>query len=202
MRRLLILFLVFGVMVSLSMCIEGIWKHPGKYDRSSESFGEVGYSSSGDSNKVDLIIAGQPTQLVLRTGVKEAMATELINTNDSDIVRSYLSHKIIYIEYNRSLSPEEGMLSIIDLSLKLGFLRPLYGHLIVEDSVFKNESEREKVKNSNITLILKVVRGNRGATIEKVDNRTYIIEGNSLKELDKAVSRYVLAIYKGVAEKG
>jgi len=70
----------------------------------------------------------------------------------------------------------------------------------VDDTIFKNESERERVKNSNITLIIKVVKGNRSATIEKVNNRTYIIEGNSLKELDKAESRFVLAIYKGIAE--
>jgi len=104
------------------------------------------------------------------------------------------------LEYNKSLPLEEGKITVIDLSMKLGFLKPLYGHLIVEDEVFKNESERERVKSSNITLIIRVVRGNRSATIEKVDNRTYVIEGNSLKELDKAESRFVLAIYRGVAE--
>ena len=184
MRKFIILFLIFGVMVSLCMCIDSTWKHRPE-----------------NTYVVNLTIEGQPIQLVLRTTVREALSTELINTNDSDIVKSYLSHKIIYIEYNKSLPLEEGKLSVIDLSLKLGFLNPLYGHVIVDDSVFKNESEKEEVINSNITLILKVIRGNRSATIEKVDNRTYIIEGNSLKELDKAVSRFVLAIYKGVAEK-
>ena len=178
MRRFLIFFIIFGVMVSLSMCI----KHP------------------EDTNEVDLVIKGQPVTLVLRTTVREALSTKLINTNDSDILRSYLNHKIIYLEYNRSLPLEEGKITVIDLSMKLGFLKPLYGHLIVDDSVFKNESEREMVKSSNITLIIRVVRGNRSATIEKVDNRTYVIEGNSLKELDKAESRFVLAIYRGIAE--
>ena len=193
MRKLLILFLVFGMMVSLSMCIDSTWDHSGVVENN---------RSFEDTNEVNLTIGGQPIQLVLRTTVREALSTELINTNDSDIVENYLSHRIIYLEYNRSLSLEEGKLSLIDLSLKLGFLRPLYGHVIVDDSVFKNESEREKVKSSNITLILKVIKGNRSATIEKVDNRTYIIEGNSLEELDKAVSRFVLAIYKGIAEEG
>ena len=197
MRRLLIFFIVFGVMVSLSMCIESTWKHP---EGSGSEVG--GYNgSSEDSNVVDLVIGGQPVQLVLRTSVKEALSTKLINTNDSDIVESYLSYKIIYLEYNRSLSPEEGKVSVIDLSMKLGFLNPFYKHLIVDDTIFKNESEREMVKSNNITLIIRVVKGNRSATIEKVDNKTYIIEGNSLEELDKAVSRFVLAIYKGVAEK-
>ncbi|HIP15645.1 MAG TPA: hypothetical protein EYG77_00370 [Methanothermococcus okinawensis] len=191
MRKFIILFLIFGVMVSLCMCIDSTWKH----------LTSVENNRSENTYVVNLTIEGQPIQLVLRTTVREALSTELINTNDSDIVKSYLSHKIIYIEYNKSLPLEEGKLSVIDLSLKLGFLNPLYRHVIVDDSVFKNESEKEKVINSNITLILKVIRGNRSATIEKVDNRTYIIEGNSLKELDKAVSRFVLAIYKGVAEK-
>jgi len=191
MRRLLIFFIVFGVMVSLSMCINSTGENSGIRD---------GNLSPGDSNKVNLTIAGQPVQLVLRTTVKEALSTELINTNDSDILRSYLTHKIIYLDYNSSLPLEEGRICVVDLSMKLGFLRPLYGHVIVDDTIFKNESEREKVKNSNITLIIKVVRGNRSATIEKVDNRTYVIEGNSLKELDKAESRFVLAIYRGIGE--
>ncbi|HIQ32990.1 MAG TPA: hypothetical protein EYH55_05890 [Methanothermococcus okinawensis] len=179
-------------MVSLSMCIESTWKN-------SET--EVGSKeSSEDTNEVNLVIKGQPVTLVLRTTVREALSTKLINTNDSDIVKNYLNHKIIYLEYNRSLPLEEGKVTVIDLSMKLGFLKPLYGHLIVDDSVFKNESEREKVKASNITLIVKVVRGNRSATIEKIGSRTYVIEGNSLKELDKAESRFVLAIYRGIAE--
>ena len=187
MRRLLILFLIFGVMVSLSMCIESTWKHP---EGSGSEVG--GYNgSSEDSNVVDLVIGGQPVQLVLRTSVKEALSTKLINTNDSDIVESYLSYKKIYIEYNRSLTFGEGGVSVMDLSLKLKFLEPLYGRKVISNI---NDSERE-------VLILKVVKGNRSATIEKVDNRTYIIEGNSLEELDKAVSRFVLAVYKGVAEK-
>jgi len=192
MRRFLIFFIIFGMMVSLSMCIESTWKN-------SETE-VVSKESSEDTNEVNLVIKGQPVTLVLRTTVREALSTKLINTNDSDIVKNYLNHKIIYLEYNRSLPLEEGKVTVIDLSMKLGFLKPLYGHLIVDDSVFKNESEREKVKASNITLIVKVVRGNRSATIEKIGSRTYVIEGNSLKELDKAESRFVLAIYRGIAE--
>ena len=193
MRKLLILFFVFGMMISLSMCIDSSWKHSGVVEDN---------RSLEDTNVVNLTIDGQPVQLILRTTVREVLSTELINTNDSDIVKSYLSHRIIYLEYNRSLPLEEGKISVIDLSMKLGFLRPLYKHVIVEDSIFKNESERERVKNSNITLIIKVIRGNGSATIEKIGNRTYIIEGNSLEELDKGVSRFALAIYRGVAEEG
>ena len=192
MRRFLIFFIIFGMMVSLSMCIESTWKN--------SKTEVVSKESSEDTNEVNLVIKGQPVTLVLRTTVREALSTKLINTNDSDIVKNYLNHKIIYLEYNRSLPLEEGKVTVIDLSMKLGFLKPLYGHLVVDDSVFKNESEREKVKASNITLIIKVVRGNRSATIEKIDDRTYVIEGNSLKELDKAESRFVLAIYRGIAE--
>ena len=192
MRRFLIFFIIFGMMVSLSMCIESTWKN--------SKTEVVSKESSEDTNEVNLVIKGQPVTLVLRTTVREALSTKLINTNDSDIVKNYLNHKIIYLEYNRSLPLEEGKVTVIDLSMKLGFLKPLYGHLVVDDSVFKNESEREKVKASNITLIIRVVRGNRSATIEKIDDRTYVIEGNSLKELDKAESRFVLAIYRGIAE--
>ncbi|MBW9222627.1 hypothetical protein KKP97_06230 [Methanothermococcus sp. SCGC AD-155-C09] len=188
MKKLLISIIFMVLMISLSMCIniKGI-------------NGGTGDHITNSDNTIYLNISGNITELPLRASVEEALSTELINTSDSDILRHYLNTKIIYLEYNRSLSPKEGMVSIIDLSMKLGFLNPIYPHEIVDDSVFNNKSEIERVKNSNITMVIKIIRSNSTAKISKI-NRTFIIEGNSLKELDKAETRFILAIYRGIAE--
>ncbi len=178
MKKLLISIIAFILMGSMCMCVE---KKSSLYDYS--------------NNKVLTVdINNTPVNLELRTTVGEALSTNLINTNDKDIKNYYLSHKIIYFEYNHSLPSAEGGVSIVDLASKLKFLNPIYPHYIVDDTVFKNESEINKVKNSNQTMIIKIIKCNKSATIEKINN-TFVIEGNSLKELDKAESRFILAIY-------
>jgi hypothetical protein len=184
MKKLLIPIIALILMGSLCMCVE---KRSSLYDYS-------------NTKVLTVDINGTPVQLELRTTVGEALSTNLINTNDKDIKNYYLAHKIIYFEYNKSLPSEEGGVSIVDLALKLKFLNPIYPHYIVDETVFKNESEVNKIKNSNKTMIIKIIRGNRSATIEKINN-TFIIEGNSLKELDKAESRFILAIYTNPKDK-
>jgi hypothetical protein len=160
------------------MCVE---KKSSLYDYSNE-------------NTLTVDINNTPVQLDLRTTVGEALTTKLINTNDSDIKKAYLTHKIIYFEYNKSIASDQGGVTIVDLASKLKFLNPIYPHYIVDYTVFNNESEINEIKHSNKTMIIRIIRNNKPATIEKINN-TYIIEGNSLKELDKAESRFVLAIY-------
>jgi hypothetical protein len=184
MKRIFILITALVLMGSLCMCIE---KKSSLYDYS--------------NNKVlALNMNGTTINLELRTTVGEALSTNLINTNDKDIKDYYLSHKIIYFEYNESLPSEEGGVSIVDLASKLKFINPLHPHYIVDKTVFKNESEINNIKNSNNTIVIKIIKSDRLATIEKINN-TFIIEGNSLNELDKAESRFVLAIYTNPKDK-
>ena len=189
MKKLLISIIFMALMISLSMCIniKGI------------NGGTGGHINNSDNNIIYLNISGNSIELPLRASVEEALSTELINTSDSDILRHYLNTKIIYLEYNKSLPSEEGLVSIIDLSMKLGFLNSMYPHSIADDEVFNNKSEIERVKNSNITMVIKIIRSNNTARIVRI-NRTFVIEGNSLEELDKAETRFVLAIYTGLAE--
>ncbi|HIP16910.1 MAG TPA: hypothetical protein EYG76_01205 [Methanothermococcus okinawensis] len=198
MKKQLISIIFMALMISLSMCIntKDINGDTGKYIGNLDN---KNYINNSNNNTIYLNISGNIVELPLRASVKEALSTELINTSDSDILRHYLTTKIIYFEYNKSLPSEEGMVSITDLSMKLGFLNSIYPHEIVDDSVFNNESEIERVKNSNITMIIKIIRSNSTAKIVRV-NRTFVIEGNSLKELDKAETRFVLAIYTGLAK--
>jgi len=45
-------------------------------------------------------------------------------------------------------------------------------------------------------MVIKIIKTQNNATITRINN-TFIIEGNSLKELDKAETRFVIAIFKG-----
>ena len=184
MKKLLIPIIALILMGSLCMCVE---KRSSLYDYS-------------NTKVLTVDVNGTPVKLELRTTVGEALSTNLINTDDKDIKNYYLSHKIIYFEYDTSLPSEEGGVSIVDLASKLKFLNPVYPHYIVDETVFKNESEVNKIKNSNKTMVIKIIRSNRSATIEKINN-SFIIEGNSLKELDKAESRFILAIYTNPKDK-
>ncbi len=148
-----------------------------------------------NNSTIIINISKIPVELELRTTIGKALSTKLINTTDKDIGKSYIDHKIIYFEYNRTMPAYEGGVTIVDLSSKLKFLNPVYPHIIVDRSVFKNESEANKVKYNNKTMIIRIIRSNTPAIIKRVNN-TFIIEGNSLKELDKAESRFILDIYE------
>lgn len=131
----------------------------------------------------------------LRAVINDSMTTNLINTNDSEIKSDYTSgnYKIIYFEYDSNISNEEGGIVITDLVSKVSFFNNVYPYAIADQTLFNNTQDIEKVKNSNNTLVIQIERTNNSATIEKYNN-TYVIEGNSLEELDKAESRFVIAM--------
>lgn len=150
----------------------------------------------GDKNTIFVDVNNQSIQLELRTTVGEALTTKLVNTNIEDIKNDYNNNKIIYIEYDPNISQNDGGVSIIDLVSKLKFYNSFVKNnmQIVDSSVFTNQSEIDKIKNSKITMIVKITKSNSTATISK-SNGVYVIEGNSLKELDKATTMFVLSIY-------
>jgi hypothetical protein len=45
-------------------------------------------------------------------------------------------------------------------------------------------------------MVIKIIKTQNNATITKINN-TFIIEGNSLKEMDKAETRFIIALFKG-----
>ncbi len=190
MKKLILLICSIILMSSLCLCVD---------KQSSDNYGN-NYSNYGNSNYYNNYIfmnfGNNRIKVPLRTTVGEALSTQLINTNDTDIRDNYLTHRIIYFEYNESIPNNEGGVSITDLIMKLKFFNQYYPHILTDKSIFNNTGEIYKVKSSNKTIVIKIIRGSRNATIEKYNN-SYIIEGNSLKELDKAESRFIIAICGG-----
>ncbi|ACX72651.1 conserved hypothetical protein [Methanocaldococcus vulcanius M7] len=157
-----------------------------------------------------------PIEVPLRATLGEAENVKLINTTDQEIYNYYHSKILIYICGNMSLKPEEGGISIIDFITKLEWFNQFYPHNIVVElnrsgdnitvkSIFSNGkkaitvlklNESEYLKHNNKTMIIEFIKTNTPAMIKKVNN-TFIIEGNSLKELDKAETRFVIAMLKG-----
>ncbi|AEH06618.1 hypothetical protein [Methanothermococcus okinawensis] len=183
MKKIKIILLTCSVILAVSLC--------SCVDKQSSGH----YNNDNYYNKYIFVNINNTTITVpLRTTLGEALSTQLINTTNKDIRNYYLSHKIIYLQYNESLPSDEGGVSIADLVFKLKALNQYYPHIIVDKNIFNNSTEAYMVKNSNKTMVINIIRGNRNATIEKYNN-IYIIEGNSLKELDKAESRFVIILY-------
>ena len=156
-------------------------------------------------------INGVSVEIPLRCTINDAMKTKLVNTSDKEIKEYYLTKPIVYLEYNLSLPQKEGGVSIMDLIGKLIWLNNFYPHkMIIPINVSENvtakvilnnkegyatftPSEIEMIKNSNKTMIIKVIKTSNNATITKINN-TFVIEGNSLHALDMAESRFIVAI--------
>ena len=185
MKKLILLICSIILMSSLCLCVDKQSSGNNNYGNSNYYNGYIFMNFENNSIKVPL-----------RATVGEALSTQLINTNDTDIRNYYLAHKIIYFEYNESLPNNEGGVATTDLIMKLKFFNQYYPHILADKSVFNNTEEIYKVKNSNKTMVIKIIKGSRNATIEKYNN-SYIIEGNSLKELDKAESRFIIALCGG-----
>ena len=180
MKKIILLILSIVLIGSMAMCVE---KRSTLYDYGGKDIIFV------DANN-------QSIELELRTTVGEALTTKLVNTNIEDIKNNYNNHKIIYIEYDPNISQEDGGVSIVDLASKLKFYNSFVRNdvQIVYKSVFNNQSEIDKIKNSNLTMIVKITKSDNPATISKSDG-VYVIEGNSLKELDKSTTMFILSIY-------
>jgi len=169
-----------------------------------------------DSTSFTVTIGESKIPVELRSKVNDSFTTAFINTNQSEIKETYYSedHEIIYLEYDRDLPASEGGVTVADLKLKLIWANNYFApHLIIvpntinesgtyadvvyqdgtEKTVFINNSEIAKIKESNKTIVIDVAKTENNATIEKYDN-TYRIEGNSLKELDKAESRFIISL--------
>jgi len=183
MKRLMLLVCSIILIGSLCLCVENDKQNTGNY------------SNYYNDNHIFMNFENSSVNVPLRATVGEALSTQLINTDDKDIRGYYLTHKIIYLEYNKSLPNDEGGVTIADLIMKLEFLNQYYPHILTDKNVFNNTEEINKIKNSNKTMVIKIIKGSRNATIEKYNN-SYIIEGNSLKELDKAESRFIIALYQ------
>ncbi|AEF96170.1 hypothetical protein [Methanotorris igneus] len=196
-------FIIFGIMcllVSSCLCIE----QRNNYKISNDDL--LKYSKTLKTE-----INGVSVEIPLRCTINDAMKTKLVNTSDKEIKEYYLTKPIIYLEYNLSLSQKDGGVSIMDLVGKLIWLNNFYPHkMVIPINVSENitakvilnnkegyttftPSEIEMIKNSNKTMIIKVIKTNNNATITKIKN-TFIIEGNSLYALDMAESRFIIAI--------
>ncbi|ADG13650.1 conserved hypothetical protein [Methanocaldococcus infernus ME] len=192
-KRVLIAFIVL-LFVSLSMCL---------------NVGEMKKSFTVNIN-------GTSINVELRTNIYLAKKTELINTTPEEIHKYYLTKPNIYINGTLNITPEEGGVTIIDFISKVKWLNHYYPHnIVVElerngsyiyvDSLTK-DGERiktyvpienmTKIINSNKTMVVSIIKGDGKAKIIKRGNR-FIIEGNSLEELDKAESRFIMAMLLG-----
>ena len=175
------------------------------------------HKNLNDSKKsITVEINGTPVEIPLRATIGDAKDVKLINTTDKDIYNYYHTKTLIYIKGDMEIKPEEGGVSIVDLISKLEWFNQLYPHnIIVELSrnstivtakvVFANGkasiakfklNETEYLMSSNKTMVVKIIKTQNNATITKINN-TFIIEGNSLKEMDKAEARFVIAVFKG-----
>ncbi|XRP96995.1 hypothetical protein ACO3UB_00330 [Methanocaldococcus sp. 16A] len=199
MKKLLLILGVIVLITSMSMCIT---------------------SKNMNDLKKDIVIEfnGTPIKVPLRATIGEAKEVKLINTTDKEIYDYYHSKILIYIYGNLSLKPDEGGVSIVDLITKLEWFNQLYPHNIVVElnrtnttvtvkSIFANGktsidklkiNESEYLIHNNKTMVIKFIRTQHNATITRINN-TFIIEGNSLKEMDKAETRFVIAMLKGSA---
>ncbi|WP_048056276.1 hypothetical protein [Methanocaldococcus fervens] len=197
MKKLLLIFGILVLITSTSMCIS--------------------HNNLNDLKKSVVVeVNGTPVEIPLRATVGEAKDVKLINTTDDEIYNYYRSKMLIYIYGNMSLKPAEGGVAIVDLVTKLKWFNQFYPHNIVVElernnstvtveSFFANGkrstdklkiNESEYLMNNNKTMVIKIIKTQNNATITKINN-TFIIEGNSLEELDKAETRFVIALFKG-----
>ncbi|ABR54418.1 conserved hypothetical protein [Methanococcus vannielii SB] len=169
-----------------------------------------------DSTVFMVTVGENKVPIELRAKINDSFTTLFKNTDKNEIKSTYYSenHEIIYIEYDRSLPAAEGGVSVADLKLKLIWANSYFNpHVIIVpgdltengtyadifykdgsiESTFLNNEHVDKVKNSNKTIVIDFQRTENPATIEKYNN-TYIIEGNSLIELDKAESMFIIAL--------
>ncbi|ACV24202.1 hypothetical protein Mefer_0368 [Methanocaldococcus fervens AG86] len=177
----------------------------------------ISHNNLNDLKKSVVVeVNGTPVEIPLRATVGEAKDVKLINTTDDEIYNYYRSKMLIYIYGNMSLKPAEGGVAIVDLVTKLKWFNQFYPHNIVVElernnstvtveSFFANGkrstdklkiNESEYLMNNNKTMVIKIIKTQNNATITKINN-TFIIEGNSLEELDKAETRFVIALFKG-----
>ncbi len=199
MRKLLILFIVSVMFVSLTMCINN-----------STSLKDM-------KNKIIIEYKNEPIEIPLRATIGEAKKVRLINTTDKEIYEYYHTKKLLYIRGDFNISPEEGGVSMIDLITKLKWFNQFYPHNIIIElnkekngtvnakAIFYNGTEKytyftpEEVRyltTNNKTMVIEIYKTNNTATIKRIGN-VFIIEGNSTKELDKAESRFIIAILVG-----
>ncbi|MBP2144059.1 hypothetical protein J2127_001229 [Methanococcus voltae] len=166
--------------------------------------------------------------LTLRSDVLDTVSVDLINTSDNDIKNTYFNNSALaYIDYDPSLPNNEGGVSVMDLKVKLITFNSYYYYdnnykphniaslvstegndTYIQLLIYGNESnplnlklnttELDIVKNSNKTTVFEVRKTNNTATITKVGFNHYLIEGNSLEELDKAESRLLIALVGNV----
>ena len=197
MKKLLLIVGIIILITSMSMCLT--------------------HKNLNDLKKsITVEINGTPVEIPLRATIGDAKDVKLINTTDKEIYNYYHTKTLIYIEGNMSLKPEEGGVSIVDLISKLEWFNQIYPHNIVVE-LSRNSSvvtakvvfasvkisiakfkvnETEYLMKSNKTMVIKIIKTQNNATITKINN-TFIIEGNSLKEMDKAETRFVIAMFKG-----
>jgi hypothetical protein len=197
MKKLLLIVGIIILITSMSMCIT----HKNLDDLRDE---------------VVISVNGTPVKIPLRATIGEAKEVKLINTTDKEIYSYYNSKRLIYVKGDMDIMPEEGGVAIIDLISKLEWFNQLYPHdLFVEldrdnstvtvKSVLANGkiltaklkiNESEYLMHNNKTMVIEILKTHNNATITKINN-TFIIEGNSLKEMDKAETRFVIAMFKG-----
>ncbi|AAB98250.1 TPA: hypothetical protein HA335_06145 [Methanocaldococcus jannaschii] len=199
MKKLLLIIGIISLMTSMSMCL-----------------------NNNNLNNLDLKksilveVNGTPIEIPLRATVGEAKEVKLINTTDREIYNYYHSKILIYIKGDMNISVKEGGVSIVDLVTKLEWFNQFYPHNIVVElnrtnstvtvkSIFANGktsitelkvNESEYLMHNNKTMVIEILKTHNTATITKINN-TFIIEGNSLKELDNAETRFVIDMFKG-----
>ena len=199
MKKLLLALGIITLITSMSMCLNN------------------NHNTLNDLKKEIVVeINGTPAKVPLRATIGEAKEVKLVNTTDKEIYDYYHSKILIYIYGNMSLKPDEGGVSIVDLITKLEWFNQFYPHNIVVElertnstvavkSIFANGktsidklkiNESEYLMNNNKTMVIKIIKTQNNATITKINN-TFIIEGNSLKEMDKAETRFIIALFKG-----
>uniref|UniRef100_A9AAB7 Uncharacterized protein n=1 Tax=Methanococcus maripaludis (strain C6 / ATCC BAA-1332) TaxID=444158 RepID=A9AAB7_METM6 len=132
----------------------------------------------------------------LKSTINESDSTTFTNTTDSEIARDYKSgtYKIIYFDYDKTNMTVGEANVVLHIASVIGTFNTIYPYVVVDDTVYNSTADIEKVKNSNITLTINISKGLTPANIEKYNN-TYIIKGNSLEELEKAETRFVIAMF-------
>ncbi|WP_456471874.1 hypothetical protein [Methanocaldococcus sp.] len=161
-------------------------------------------------------INNTPVDVQLRTNIYLAKQTEIINTTPKEIYYFYHTKPNIYIRGSLNITPKEGGVTILDLITKIRWLNKYYPHNIIielsreNDRVYVDVLTKDgkeiktyltaenvsKIINSNKTMVIEIYKTNSKAKITKIGNR-FIIEGNSKEELDKAESRFIMAMLLG-----
>ncbi|MCQ6253735.1 hypothetical protein [Methanocaldococcus sp.] len=199
MKKFLLILTSIILITSMSMCI-----NMNDY----KNYIYINVSVNGNTSTM--------VKVPLRATIEEAKEVKLINTTDKEIYNYYHNKKLIYICGNMSLNMDEGGVTIVDLITKLEWFNQFYPHNIVIElnrtnstvtvkAIFANGkksidklkiNESEYLMKNNKTMVIKILKTQNKATIMKVNN-TFIIEGNNLKELDKAETRFIIAMLKG-----